>query len=242
MSDLLTMSSGIPDSAEDDLVGDVAREVFEVAASSDLLADAGVVFSYSNLAYAVAGYVAVLATGGTIDRLYDGYADLLVRRVLDPIGMTDATVRFSEATTAPDVSKSYEVVDGAAAELAPEDFDGDPLAPSGSVKAGALEMGMFLQTQLSGGIAPDGRRVVSEQNLLITRQPRLDGYAMGWELAERADTPLLSHEGAFDGFMSVIAIAPDLGFGFAILANSEAAADLVAQAPGVFVDLALGSG
>ncbi len=228
MRDLLSMQSGIPDSAEDDLEADQAEDVFDHAANAELLGAPGDEFSYSNISASLAGYVDVVAAGYDNGGLYDGYVELLTEKVLDPIGMDSAVLRVSDARRNPNYGKSY-YGDGSEAES--EDIDGDPLAPSGSVKASILDMAAYISTQLNEGVAPNGTRVASAANLRETWKPLLENYGMGWETSEYNGYTVISHEGSFDNYLSVIGIVPDLEIGFVVLTNCEE------NAEGLIIDL-----
>ncbi len=238
MRHLLGMQSGIPDAAEDDFDVDNAsgEEVFDYVANVQLLGDPGDEFSYSNISASLAGYLGVIASGESAD-LYSGYASLLQKQVLAPIGMNASVVRFSDAQRSPHYSKSYYLEGSEAVEAEREDFDGDPLAPSGALKANVDDMAAYMLTQLRGGIAPNGTRVVSEENLAETWKPALENYGMGWESSEYEGITLISHEGSFDNFLSVIGFSPDLEMAFVVLTNAEdAGGRLIEELPTFLLD------
>lgn len=240
---LLSMTSGIPDDAEDDMPDDAqAEEALEIIWDTPLLGEPGEAFSYSNLSTSAAGYVGALAANPGADDLFAAYADLLQTRILDPIGMESATIYASRAQANPNYAKSY-VLSGQGAPVLAErfDVDGDALAPSGSLKANVTEMALYVATQLNQGVAPNGNRVVSAQNLAQTWQPYLEDYALGWEVQSHAGVKVIAHTGAFDDFASVIGFIPDYNVGFVILLNSESAGEeLIENAPAKLVTL-LGS-
>ncbi len=239
MRHLLSMTSGIPDDAEYDLgVESTPEDVFDVIEETPLLGMPGERFSYSNLSASAAGYLGVIASGGEGEGLYEGYARLLQERVLDPIGMETATIYASKAQGNSNYSQSY-VLSGRGAPILSEsyDFDGDALAPSGSLKANVVEMALYVIMQLNRGIAPDGNRAVSEENLSETWQPYLENYGMGWETQEYEGVEVIFHTGAFDDFASVIGFVPEFDVGFVILLNCEEAGEnLIVDAPGVLVE------
>ncbi|MCP4139864.1 MAG: beta-lactamase family protein [Chloroflexi bacterium] len=243
MRHFLSMQSGIPDDAEDsfDVDNAEAEDVFDFLTNTPLFAMPGEEFSYSNISASMAGYLGVLANDGEYDDLYDGYARLLKEKVLDPIGMKTATIRVSELENNPNYGKSYILNDdGFPIEAEPEDFDGDPLAPSGTLKANVHEMALYLSTQLNYGVAPNGRRIVSEKNLTETWKADLENYGMGWEVIEYQGVELISHEGSYDNYLSVIGFIPELDTGFVILTNSEEAAEkLIEESPAFLIDLFL---
>ncbi len=227
---LLSMSSGIPDDAEDDfdLENAMAEDVFNVLANTPLLGKPGEKFSYSNLSSAAAGYVGVIAAGKAYnDDLYASYARLLQERVFNPIGMTTATLSVEEAHSNPNMSNSHEFDDDDEVVTAESyDFTGDPLAPAGSIKASVLDMANYMITQVNRGVAPNGTRVVSEANLTETWQPNIDegggaAYAMGWGVELIEDVEVVSHEGSYDGFTSILALVPQENAGLVVLTNLD---------------------
>ncbi len=237
---LLGMQSGIPDYAEDDFDLDYAsgEDVFEYVMDISLLGAPGDEFSYSNISASLAGYLGVIAAGDDYPDLYTGYEQLLRENVLLPIGIETAVMRASEAENNPNYGKSYIVEGGNIVEAEREDFDGDPLAPSGVLKVNIMEMAYYISTQLGRGQAPNGVRVLSEVNLVETWQPGLENYAMGWEISEYEDVTVISHEGSFDNYLSVIGFLPDLDIGFVFLVNSEeTGAVLIDKGPNFLIDL-----
>lgn len=219
---LLSMTSGIPDEAEDnlDLENATTADVFAAAAGARLLGAPGAEFSYSNLSSALAGYIAGYTYSGDPD-LYQGYVRALTERVLVPIGMPSAIFSGTEARASADFAYSYT---GRGQRAESEDQDRDPLAPAGTLKVNVTDMVAYLATQLGQGLAPNGNRVASAANLALTWQPHLDNYALGWDIAEQSGYTVIWHTGAFDNYASLIAFIPELDVGLVILANSEDAA------------------
>ncbi|MCB0210397.1 MAG: beta-lactamase family protein [Anaerolineae bacterium] len=225
---LLSMSSGIPDDAEDDfdLEDADAADVFDLVAEAELLGPPGEVFSYSNPSNAISGYIGVLADGGDFDNLYEGYAEQLQRRIFDPIGMESATLSVEEAHANPNMSASHIFEDGEVVVAESYDFTGDPLAPSGSIKASVVDMARYMITQVNRGVAPDGTRVVSAANLTETWQPAIDtgentDYAMGWEVGRNEEADVIWHEGAYDSFTSILVFMPATKSGLVVLTNLD---------------------
>jgi len=240
MRHLLGMESGIPADAEDDFDVEYAsgEDLFGYVKSVPLLDLPGNEFSYSNISASLAGYLAVIATGDDYPDLYSGYEQLLRERVLNPIGMKTAVMSVSDAENNPNYGKSYWLEDGEVVEAEREDFDGDPLAPSGVLKVNVVEMAYYVSTQLNGGQAPNGKQVVSEKNLAETWKPGLENYAMGWEVGEYEGVTLISHEGSFDNYLGITGFVPELDIGFVILTNSEEAGErLVEEIPTFVIDL-----
>jgi len=242
---LLSMSSGIPDYAEDefDVETSSAEDMFDLLAETPLLDGPGEVFSYSNISGAASGYIGVLAAGGQLGQLYEGYAQLLQERVFDPIGMKTATLSVEEARANPNHSASHEFDEHDQVVTAESyDFTGDPLAPSGSIKASALDMARYMSTQVNRGVAPNGTRVVSEQNLTETWQPHIaesqnSSYAMGWVVQTQDGIEVISHEGSYDGFTSVLVFVPEANAGMVVLNNLDDPGDFLEEMRQEFVQL-----
>mgnify|MGYP001059933908 CR=1 FL=1 len=239
---LLSMRSGISEEAEDDFDVDnaSAEDLFDYIAEVELLGEPGEVFSYSNVASSITGYLAVLAVDPESKDLYKGYADLLQERVLDPVGMENSTIYTAEARQDPNYSRSYIINNGDWIEAESYDLENDPLAPSGSLKASIIDMAKYIIMQVNRGVADDGTRVVSEENVLATWEPEWDDYAMGWQTDEYKGTELIYHEGAYDNFASIIGVIPEYNIGFVVLTNcEEASVSLLEDTPSQIIDLLL---
>ena len=237
---LLSMRAGISEEAEDDLDDEGSlSDVLDAVYNSRLIGYPGEVFEYSNLSVTLAGYLAAATAGDTTTDIHTAYTMLLEERILDPIGMTNATVYFSEAQNSENFSYSYSVSRGGEPILTESyDVEKDILAPSGSLKVSAAEMGLYIQTQLNRGVAQNGERIVSEENLSETWIPYLEHYAMGWEENIFGGLKIICHEGAYDDFISVIGFIPEKNIGFVVLVNSEEAGEnVVGEVPSVLAGL-----
>lgn len=69
--------------------------------------------------------------------------------------------------------------------------------------------------------------------------PLLEEYGMGWEIVEADGLRLVSHTGAYDGFVSVICLLPDAKVGFVLLVNvEEGGGELTEEAAYQFAEMA----
>ncbi|KPA19629.1 beta-lactamase [Candidatus Magnetomorum sp. HK-1] len=236
---LLSMRAGIPESAEDDLLEvTMAKDIFGIIENAEILGNPGDIFEYSNLSSAAAGYIAAILSGTSLDALYEGYIQLIKQKVLNPIGMKTACVRASEAEKNPNYGKSYELVQGKLEEAETEDIDEDPLAPSGSLKASASEMALYLTTLINQGMAPNGNSVISTENVTETWKTYLEDYGMGFEKQHYNNIEIIGHEGSFDNYLSVFGFSTELNMGYFIITNCENTSnDLITEGPKYIVDL-----
>lgn len=195
-------------------------------------------FQYSNQMFAIGGYAAARAAGAPLDGLQAGYELAMRERVLGPLGMDRSTFSLSDVLADGD----YALPHGSTLdhEVAPVRLQSDQafaesVAPAGGMWSSANEMADYIGMQLAGGVARDGRRIVSAQNLDRTRQTRvalppdetapaplataITGYAMGWGTGSWHDQPLVNHSGGTLGFTSEVAFLPESDLGVVILTN-----------------------
>jgi hypothetical protein len=83
-----------------------------------------------------------------------------------------------------------------------------------------------LITQLNRGLAPDGKRVVTAENLTATWQPQVElapgvSYGLGWAITRYKSRTLLTHGGGTSGFTADLSLLPDEGLGIAVLTNAQ---------------------
>ena len=194
--------------------------------------------TYQNEAFAVGGYVAAMAAGGRYGNdLLETYVDLMQRRVFDPIGMSTATFSIAETEANPNhATPHYTTLNGTLAQtgfdVTPTHFwDTGSLAPAGEVRASAIDVGRFLITMLSGGVGPDGARVVSSESLAETWTQQIEmspdpwlesvDSTPGWTLADYQGITVVTKDGNLGGFVAYMAFIPGADTGIAVLSNLD---------------------
>ncbi|MDQ3411891.1 MAG: beta-lactamase family protein [Chloroflexota bacterium] len=223
--------------------------LIEDMARLPLTAPFGEKFQYSNQMVAAGGFAAAVADGGAADDLAHAYAVSLRDRVLNPIGMPRTTLSLSEVVAANDYAIPH----------AP-DLEGNPVPlplllddewitfvePTGALWSSTGEMARYIQTELDRGVAPDGGRVVSAENLEKTWEPGVargfgsetpaflnaatSHYALGWEAGTYGGQRLVSHTGSTYGFNSRVCFLPDSNLGLVVLTNRNGTGGLLALA------------
>jgi CubicO group peptidase (beta-lactamase class C family) len=192
-------------------------------------------FNYSNQMVAAGGYVAALAANGPGDDLGAGYVAAMQERVFDPIGMTHTTLSIAKVQAGDnyarphglDLTSHYQPLD-----LSAEKFVSSVL-PAGGVWSTANDMSRLLVTELNQGIAPDGKRIVSVENLSKTWEPQVEikkgtaSYGLGWIIEDYHGMRLIHHSGNSMGFSADFALLPAAGLGVVVLTNAEGAGDFV---------------
>jgi hypothetical protein len=123
------------------------------------------------------------------------------------------------------------------ASLADDQRHVTAVAPAGALWSSAVDMARYAQMELAAGLAPDGARVVSRENLEETWRTQVvipapdnpnvprefvdtaQGYGLGWALGEYRGQRLLWHSGGTFGYGSQLALLPDADLGLVILTN-----------------------
>ena len=190
----------------------------------------GTTFEYHNQMYAAAGFAAALADGAPFDDegISRGYAKSMQQRVFSPIGMARTTLDTDVALADENHAWPHSY-DGArdAVDAVPIGFErfSRTTVPASAAWSTARDLAAYASTQL-GGVAPNGKRVVSAASLEQTHvgtNPEGDGssYAMGWH--ERrdgfGDLRAVYHDGDMLGFVAEILLLPEEDLGVVVLAN-----------------------
>ncbi len=196
-------------------------------------------YAYDNVLYIVAGEVIEAASGLS-------WEDFVQTRILDPVGMKDSSVLQSEAGHGPNVGTPHAVVDGKLQVVKP--FDGDNANPAAGINASAADMARWMITLLDSGRVDPGTRIFSRQTTAelwspVTPQPlgnpppelsplraTFRFYALGFEARDYRGHKLVTHTGGLPGYLSRVALLPELKLGVAVLTNQESGAAFNAAA------------
>jgi CubicO group peptidase (beta-lactamase class C family) len=186
----------------------------------------GEAYQYSNLMAAAAGYVgaAMINPGQELGAAYD---DVMRARVFEPLGMTRTTFDFSTAMRGNFASPHDDDVDGTMM-LARMDnnYSVVPARPAGGMWTSVRDLSRYIEMELALGMLPDGRRLISKENLLERRreQARIGEsvtYGMGLVVNTQYGIPVVSHGGSLFGYKSNMIFLPEHGVGAVILTNSD---------------------
>lgn len=182
-------------------------------------------FEYNNNMFMVAGYLSGKAAG-------DSWENLVMSRLLRPLGMNESTVSAEGLDAAPDHALPHGTnVLGRLVQI--DIFNSNDIAPAGSINSNLVELTHWLEFQMAGGLTTDGRRLVStaafdethKPNILISAQglPEIGDsyYGLGWALSRYRGHPLITHDGKLNGFQAHVSFLPDDGLGLVILMNSN---------------------
>ncbi|WP_116091105.1 serine hydrolase domain-containing protein [Sphingomonas crusticola] len=192
----------------------------------------GQLFQYNNLMAAAAGYV-----GGHLAypklELGAAYDKAMQTRIFDPLGMRDSTFDYKKGESG-DWARPHGLdIDGRMTlmsnyfNLAPY-----PYRPAGGAWSSTADMARYAQLELSKGLSPEGKRIVSEANLLERRKPgvavdRDTRYGMGLFARDAWGIPVVTHGGTLLGYHSNFYVLPDAGIGAVLLTNADPGAAML---------------
>ena len=228
MRHLLTHTSGIDgDVFTDTGRGDDCLEKYvtllgDVAQNHPL----GVTWSYCNSGFSLAGRVIEKLTGGTWDQA-------LRDRILTPLDLSHTVTLPEEAL----LHRAAVGHVGEAAEQVKAPVWGLPrsLGPAGLITSTVADVLGFARLHLTGGLAPDGTRVLGEASAaaMADHQVELpekftlgDSWGLGWIRFGWDDRRLIGHDGSTIGQNAFLRLLPDEGLAVVLLTNGGNARDL----------------
>ena len=187
----------------------------------------GETFQYSNLMVAAGGYIAAkTATGGT--DLRRAYSDVMQAEVLRPLGMSATSLDLDEARTREHARPHARTLAFETALIPTENERGvDSVMPAGGAWSNVRDLSRWLLLELGNGML-DGKRLVSEKNLLERRKPQArinarQSYGLALFLDESRGIKAIGHGGNTFGFTADATIFPDHGLGLIVLTNAAGA-------------------
>src|SRR5919112_207579 len=193
-------------------------------------------YAYDNVLYLVAGEVIEAVSGKS-------WEEFVRSRILAKVGMTDTDVRHSGATTGGNVAGTHAEVNDTVRPVAP--FASDNTNPAGGIMSGAADMAKWMIVQLDSGRVSSGSRLFTPATtpqlwregtptpignpppgMAAVRhlQARMSGYALGLNVRDYRGRILLQHTGGLPGYLSKVAMIPELRLGVAVLTNQESGA------------------
>ncbi|HEV2364575.1 MAG TPA: serine hydrolase domain-containing protein [Caulobacteraceae bacterium] len=203
-----------------------ALATFDELAATRPTSGFGEVFQYNNLMAAAAGYIGGHLVYPSME-LGAAYDRAMRALVFAPLRMDDTTFDFAKALAGDHASPHADDIDGRmrGADMAFNDVV-IPYRPAGGAWSSAHDMIAYVDDELTEGLLPDGRRLVSAKNLLARRQPNVpigedQAYGMGLEIDDSWGVPVIHHGGSMAGFKSDWAAIPEADVGAVLLTNAD---------------------
>jgi len=248
LGQLLEMTAGIPD-YEDHLLApphDTVADLFASLAQIPVLAQPGVTFSYSQASPAAAAYLATMSANHLLapgDALPAAYTALFKSQLLDPLGLKHTS--FDPPSSAPGSDEAIGHLpdpSGVWNPVPPLNAPLGALTPAQGLRASAGDLAIWLQCELSGGLAANGTRLLSEDSVQqrwrpqSLRDPRQ--YGMGWTRQYYRGIEMIVSQGDYDHQAALVVIIPKYRTALTVLLNAggQPAANLLQDALLSFAD------
>ncbi len=234
LAQLLSHRSGLAEDRSPDpqrwpkiraLEGDIRAqriEMVRLVLTSPPAAVPGSTMVYSNAGYVVAGAM-LEAAGG------DSWENLMITKLLDPLGMTSAGFGAPGESTdreAPDQPWGHRGDSG----IAPGPFADNPavLGPAGTAHCSLEDWAKFARLHLGHKV---GELQLDETTLArLHDDPDGDGYALGWGVTERGwgGGRVFSHSGSNTMWFATIWLAPEIDSAYLAATNTGKASAFAA--------------
>ena len=190
----------------------------------------GATMSYCNSGFSLAGRVIEKVTGTTWDQ---AMRDLL----FTPLGLTHSCTLPEEAIMFRAASGHTEVGEDGPT-LAPAWMLPRSMGPAGLINSTTADVLAFARMHLTGGLAADGTRVLSEESVRRMQQREVDmpdpyslgdGWGVGWILFDWQGRRLYGHDGNTIGQASFLRVLPDEQLAVTLLTNGGNTHDLYVE-------------
>lgn len=205
--------------------GQPAAATFTQLAATMPTSKFGDLFQYNNQLASAAGYVGghILYPKMEFGAAYDRAMD---EKVFGPLGMKDSTFDYARGMAGNWAAPHGLDLDGRVVKMS-NDFNWAPYPyrPAGAAFSTTADMVRYVQLELGKGML-DGKRVVSEANLLARREKGVQvgpdsWYGMGLFQRNVAGVQIVTHGGTLVGYHSTWFALPESGVGLVILTNSD---------------------
>ncbi|MCD6497495.1 MAG: beta-lactamase family protein [Deltaproteobacteria bacterium] len=191
----------------------------------------GETFQYSNMMVALGGFAAAHALYPK-RKLGPAYDRAMSRLVFRPLGMKRTTFDYRRASRRDHAMPHAMGLDGAYHHIPIHaELGVYPIRPAGAAWSNVEDMTRFLLLELGKGRLPNGKQVVSEQNLLMRRKPQIRilpklFYGLGLMIRTEYGVRVVQHDGNNLGFTTGMFFLPDQDVGVIILTNRGSANSL----------------
>jgi CubicO group peptidase (beta-lactamase class C family) len=197
-------------------------------------------YAYDNVLYIAAGRMIEQLSGKS-------WESFMTERIFQPLGMRDSVPAPNHLRSG-NYAWPHARLDGPLRGLGTpkplaieeEMQKPDVSAPAGAILSSASDMARWLQLQLDRGkFGSTEQRLFSAEaaeemwtprtiqpqdpphELLASTAPTIEAYALGWDVRDYRGHKLITHSGAVEGSLAIVAVLPAQRVAFAIMINSE---------------------
>lgn len=210
------------------------RQILDKLQYLPLKYDFRTTYAYDNILYVAAGELIAKVSGMS-------WEEFVQKRIFSKVGMKESISRYSELKKKTNFAWSHARSDGKVQVV--ENFRdrniGDAGDAAGGICSNASDMANWLITQLDSGKTASGEQIFKPESTkelwkvvrpmpitplpdyLKPAQQSFWGYALGFRAYNYGKYKVVGHGGALRGFVSQIAMVPELRLGIAVLTNQS---------------------
>ena len=219
--DLLAQRSGLPPYVNDMLAVLGYDETALIRSLRDVepVSSFRSTFAYTNITHLLAGRIVANLSGAA------NWNDVVSKELLAPLGMGDTSWTVEAIAAAQNHAEGY--------QPSPEGSKPAPFSPlfpyslggAGDLNSTVEDVAKWVRLQLGNGTF-EGRRLVSDENLAVTRTPKVaindrNFYALGWLVTQTPNGDVVWHNGGTNSFGAYIGLQLDRGLGVIVLTNQQ---------------------
>lgn len=223
---LLQQTSGLDDLAGGPLLASAADgtplEAVAELEDAELASIPGMAWRYANVNYVLAGLVVERASGRS-------YSEYVQQEIFGPLGMASSSAA-NDATGNDLLGHGHQFWFGV--PIGTEPTRREATMAAGYLISTAADLGRYLSLYLTGGVGPDGTRIVSAAGVrtLLTAGPEAhlgswaqgqeSRYAMGWFVGGPWGDDAAFHPGNTPDTTTMLALFPDRGVAVGAVVNA----------------------
>lgn len=210
------------------------REILEKVQKLPLAYDFRSTYAYDNILYLACGEIIKTLSGME-------WEDFVKTRIFDKVGMPGSVSRYSQFASQPNISNAHNRINGKVTFVDDylEQNIGDASNPAGGILSNANDIANWMITQLDSGRTPRGEQLFKPATTrtlwniirpipiskvspgLKPAQMDFWGYASGFRAYNYQKNKVVGHGGKLSGFVSQLAMVPDLNLGITVFTNQE---------------------
>jgi CubicO group peptidase (beta-lactamase class C family) len=218
--DLLAQRSSLPPYANDMLgiLGADEAAMIRSMRHVEPVSSFRTTFAYTNITHLEAGRIVAKLAG------QPDWNAVLARELLEPLGMKDTSYSAEAIRAAANHAEGHRWTPAGTIAVPfyhfPYVFGG-----AGNINSNIEDTARWVRLQLANGTF-EGRRIVSAENLAVTRTARVAVndkvvYANGWLVTQTPNGNIVWHNGGTNSFGAMIAMSLDRDVGVIVLTNEE---------------------
>ncbi len=217
--DLLAQRSGLPPYVNDELgaLGFDETTLIRSLRYVEPVASFRSTFAYTNITHIVAGRLVAKAEGAP------DWNAVLVNDLLGPLRMKSSTYTAGAIEAAPNHAEGHRYKPNGSIQVPFDPFFPYVFGGAGDINSNIEDMAHWIRLQLGNG-SFEGNRLVSPQNLAVTRTPKValndkTSYALGWTITQTPKGTVVWHNGGTPGFGAFVGLELNRNIGVVILTN-----------------------